>query len=167
MPPSHPGPHPCLPERRQPAGAARRGPSPSAGPSGPQPRRSGASLLCGDRESAGGRGDSHPPLLQTPPHLSMGVTGQGSVWVGLVGGPWHGVGAQSMPLGGRMPRHPLGLWLCPVFGDPPGIFGDPQECDETDTPMGGVFTTLSMPFLLWGPWLYSQGYSSPTQYFHV
>lgn len=167
MPPSHPGPHPCLPERRQPAGpqatrgAARRGPSPSAGPSGPRPWRSGASLPCGDRESAGGRGDSHPPPPTDPAPPEHGRHRAG-VRVGQACG-WSLARC-------RCSVHATG------WADAPDIpsgsacvlsLGIPQECDESDTPMGGLFTTLSMPFLLWGPWLYSQGYSSPTQYFHV
>ena len=61
---------------------------------------------------------------------------------------------------GRCPQQPLGSGC--VFS-----LGIPQECKETDTAMGGVFTALSMPFLLWEPRLYSQWYSSPTQYFYV
>lgn len=72
---------------------------------------------------------------------------------------WRTDGAQYISLGGGCPLTPLGSGC--VF------LGIPQQCKERDTAMGGVFTTLSTPFSLWGPQLYSQWYSSPTQYFYV
>lgn len=126
MPPSHPGPHPCLPERRQPAGpqatrgAARRGPSPSAGPSRPRAPAFGSLFaLWGQRECGGQRRFTPSPSYRPPPHLNTGVTGQGSVWVRLVGGPWHTVGAQYMSLGGRMPpTSPRALAVSYLWGSP-------------------------------------------------
>ena len=150
VPPSCPGPHPCLPAHRQPAGpqatqsAARRGPGPSAAPSRPRaPAFRSLFAVWGQRRRGGQRRFTPFPCYRPPPSLAHRRFSVSTYhWVG------------------RCPRQPLGSGC--VFS-----LGIPQECKETDTAVGGVFTVLSGPFLLWGPRLYSQWYSSPTQYFYV
>lgn len=142
VPPSCPGPTPASHTQaacRSPSHpvCCWEGPGPSARPSRPQTPAFGSLLAVW-----GQRRFTPLPCYRPLPHLthrrcSVHITG----WADA-------------------PDTPSGSGC--VFS-----LGIPQQCKEMDTPMGGVFTTLSMPFLLWGPQLYSQWYSSPTQYFYV